>query len=506
MPRQPMPDLVVVVPGILGSILRSDNGKELWTIRGRKLLPMLARMAMNRSQLELKGPRYRDGPANDGVEPSGLLTDLHAIPGVWTINGYDALLKWLISQFDVTERTISGASANLMLFPYDWRLSNRHNGRRLKEAVDKRLHAWRTLSNNPEAKATLICHSMGGLVAKWFLDVEGGAPFCRRLITIGTPYQGAPQAIGAFANGCHPGLGPLTADLTQIIRTCPSFAELMASYRCVDQGDGVLVRLRDAVNVPGVDKVAVEWGAAFYDDLARAAPAAAADGETEYQTIAIKGHRQPTNQVVQVTDKGVVQLDDLEDHGMLVPYRRPMRDGKGLERVVNARGDGTVPRISSHPKQWPGEDRLRGNDKVQGFAPKHADLQNGQDFHESLYQILTADRLGQTAGGVPIGVRGPEMSRLGEPVPIEVVTDPPDENLMLEVRVDGRSEPATYLANVGGGRYQGQVTDLPVDVHELTVAATWRGTPVVEIAHFVTIADDNELDRLRRAADGKDED
>lgn len=498
MPRQPMADLVVVVPGILGSILRDDRGTELWTIRGRKLLPMLARLGRKRSRLELKGA-YRDGPADDGVEPAGLLTDLHAIPGVWTINGYDALVRWLTGQFDVAEATVSGRPANLMLFPYDWRLSSRYNGRRLKEAVEQRLGAWRDLSGNPRAKATLICHSMGGLVARWFLDVVGGAPLCRRLITIGTPYQGAPEAIGALANGVHPGLGPLRADLTEVVRSCPSVAELMACYPCVDRGDGEVVRLRDATNVPQVDRAAVEWGAAFHDELARAAPQ---DGETEYQTIAIKGHRQPTNQVVKVTAQGVV-LDNLEAHGNLVPYRRPTRDGKGLEKLVNARGDGTVPRGSSHPRQWLGEDQLWASDKVQGFAPKHADLQNGRDLHQSLYQILTADRLGQTAGGIPIGILAPEMANLGEPVPVEVITDPPDENLMLEVHVDGQPEPVAYLNNLGGGRYRGQVAALPLDVHRLTVTASPEATPVVEVTHLVTVTADIELQRLLDAEDAQ---
>jgi pimeloyl-ACP methyl ester carboxylesterase len=457
---------------------------------------MLTRLVMNRSALALKS-RYSDGPANDGIEPGGLLTDLHAIPGVWTINGYDALVKWLIAQFDLAEATVTGKQANLLLFPYDWRLSNRYNGRRFKEALAQRLDAWRKLSANSDAKATLICHSMGGLVARWCLDVEGGAPLCRRLITIGTPYQGAPEAIGALANGVHPGLGPLRADLTELVRSCPSVAELMACYPCVDRGDGELVRLRDATNVPQVDRAAVEWGAAFHDELARAAPQF---GETEYQTIAIKGHRQPTNQVVKVTAQGVV-LDNLEDHGNLVPYRRPAWDGKGLEKLVNARGDGTVPRGSSHPRQWRGEDQPRASDKVQGFAPKHADLQNGPDLHESLYQILTADRLGQNAGGVPIGILAPEMARLGEPVPVEVITDPPDENLMLEVHVDGCPEPAGYLANQGGGRYRGEVRGLPADVHGLTITGTPGSTQVVEVTHLVTVADGNQLGQLRDAAD-----
>jgi hypothetical protein len=455
---------------------------------------MLTRLVMNRSRLELKS-RYSDGPANDGIEPGGLLTDLHAIPGVWTINGYDALVKWLIAQFDVAETTVTGKQANLMLFPYDWRLSNRYNGRRFKEALVQRLDAWRKLSRNPDAKATLICHSMGGLVARWCLDVEGGATLCRRLITIGTPYQGAPEAIGAFANGAHPGLGPIKADLTKLVRTCPSVAELMAAYPCVDQGDGILVRLRDTTNVVPFHRDVVEWGAAFHDELARAAPP---DDETEYQTIVIKGHRQPTNQVVRVTDKGVV-LDNLEEHGNRIPYQRRTRDGKGLELVMNVRGDGTVPRGSSHPRQWPGEEQSRARHRVQGFGAKHADLQNVRDLHESLFQILTADRLGQTAGGVSLGVWGPEMAAPGAPVPIDVLTDPPDENLMLEVHVDGDRQPAADFENLGGGRYRARVNGLPPDVHELTVTATPGATQVVDVTHLVTIADDKQLQQLMEA-------
>ena len=489
--RQPMSDLIVVIPGFLGSILRDNRGKDLWTIRGRKLLPMLARLAMNRSRLELT-QGFSDGPANDGIEPTGLLTDLHAIPGVWTINGYDALVRWLTSQFEIDEVLPNGQPGNLVLFPYDWRLSNRFSARRLASTVEQRLASWRKISGNDEAKATLLCHSMGGLVARWFLDVEGGAPLCRRLITIGTPYQGAPEAIAALANGVHWGLGLLKADLSRLVRTLPSVSELMATYPCVDPGDGVLVSLSD-IDIPQIDRAMVEWGARFHAELTAAAPI---DGAARYQTIALKGQSQPTNQVARVTAKGV-ELDNLEkyENGQ-VPYRRLTRDGNRLETVINARGDGTVPRGSSHPKQWKSEAAPPAGDKIQGFAPKHIDLQNRRELLESLFQIFTADRLGQTAGGIPIAVSGPEMSVLGEPVKMDVSTDPMLDGLMLEVHVDNGSKPAAYLNNIGGGRYRGEVAGLPPDVHELTVIATPGAIPIVEVTHLVTVADNKVLDQL----------
>ena len=48
---------------------------------------------------------------------------------------------------------------------------------------------------------------MGGLVARWFLEVLGGWEVTRRLITIGTPYQGAIGALDTLCNGVAKGVG-----------------------------------------------------------------------------------------------------------------------------------------------------------------------------------------------------------------------------------------------------------------------------------------------------------
>lgn len=490
--RQPMPDLLVVVPGIMGSILTDAEGRELWTIRARKLLPMIARMVTNRASLEL-GSDVGEGRSNDGIEPTELMTDLHAIPGVWTINGYGRLVDWLKLRFEVNETWETGQPGNLVLFPYDWRLSNRHSGRRLADTIDERLASWRKTSKNSQAQVTLICHSMGGLVARWFLDVEGGDSVCRRLITMGTPFQGAPKAIAALANGVHKGLGPLKADLTAMVRSFPSVRELMATYPCVDSGNGILASI-DETEVPNLDASCIAWGRQFHADLYDAAPAS---GQATYQTVALKGHLQPTDQVAQITDSGV-KLDDLEDYGSAgTPYRRRVAGRPDPEPVPNARGDGTVARGSSHPKHWANEADIPASDKVQGFVPKHADLQNSQQLQESLYQILTADRLGQTAGGDQVAVSAPEMVELGEPVTIRVRgAESKVDYLLLEVRVDGNEKPAAYFEHKGGGLLEAEVPDLSADVHELTVTATEGAIPIQDVTTLITIADDAYLEKV----------
>ncbi len=45
-----------------------------------------------------------------------------------------------------------------------------------------------------------VCHSKGGLVARWFLEMLGGHDFTRTSITIGTPYRGSINTLNAIVN------------------------------------------------------------------------------------------------------------------------------------------------------------------------------------------------------------------------------------------------------------------------------------------------------------------
>ena len=64
-----------------------------------------------------------------------------------------------------------------------------------------------------------ICHSMGGLVARWYIDCLGGANVTRKLITLGTPARGALNALEQLVNGVHKGPGPFKLNLTLFARS-----------------------------------------------------------------------------------------------------------------------------------------------------------------------------------------------------------------------------------------------------------------------------------------------
>ena len=72
-------DLVVVLPGILGSTLRQD-GHLVWAPSAGSALRAIATFG---ASVKTAGTTRRDRrrPPLDGVEPVGLMPDLHVLPG-----------------------------------------------------------------------------------------------------------------------------------------------------------------------------------------------------------------------------------------------------------------------------------------------------------------------------------------------------------------------------------------------------------------------------------------
>ena len=96
-------DVVVVLPGIMGSTLgvRGKDGSPagdnlFWAPSAGAVWNLLTR---RNSILDHALPEgIGDAHPGDGVEPVGLMPDVHAIPGIWTpLKGYDVLVNHLRS-------------------------------------------------------------------------------------------------------------------------------------------------------------------------------------------------------------------------------------------------------------------------------------------------------------------------------------------------------------------------------------------------------------------------
>jgi hypothetical protein len=310
-------DLIVVVPGITGTVLQRD-GRDLWSLSLSAVRRGVTGFARTVESLRLpddigSGP----APPQSEMEPGGLISGWHLWPGIYGGPGYRRLVEAL---------TRAAGGDAIRTFGYDWRLSNRNTARLLAGQVQRWLAEWRIATANPDAKVVFVCHSMGGLAVRYYLEVLGGRECTRRLITLGTPYRGSVKAIRVLTGDAFSAFGPL-ARLTTAARTFPALWELLPTYRCVAGPEGP-VGLREASlsDLPGAK---VEHGLSFHDEIAAAA---ASNSPPPYQVHAFAGKRQPTWQ------------------SLTADYGR--RTYLHLQRGRDHRGDGTVPLFSAVPPEW----------------------------------------------------------------------------------------------------------------------------------------------------------
>ncbi|MGH8347929.1 MAG: esterase/lipase family protein, partial [Pseudomonas sp.] len=215
--------LVVVIPGIGGSVLESPTGDVLW-----KASPTaVGRLLWNPDRFA------RDETAR----PVGLTGDWGLLPGYTVLHGYQGLLKEIgkavgvTTDIDMGHPDNSNLDARVVAFPYDFRQSIVKSAEELDRQIDKRLAhlGWKGQHN----RVIIIAHSMGGLIARYWVT-QGNWRSCRAIITLGTPHRGAPKALDYLVNGPPwwiPGRRELLRDL---LRDWPSVYELVPRYRSVE--------------------------------------------------------------------------------------------------------------------------------------------------------------------------------------------------------------------------------------------------------------------------------
>jgi len=87
--------------------------------------------------------------------------------------------------------TLEFPYCSVVQFSYDWRRDNSYTAEKLRTFIN----------NNGFDQVYLVAHSMGGLISsKYMLDTTNNNKI-KRLITIGTPFRGAPGSLHAFETG-----------------------------------------------------------------------------------------------------------------------------------------------------------------------------------------------------------------------------------------------------------------------------------------------------------------
>jgi pimeloyl-ACP methyl ester carboxylesterase len=436
-----MKDVVVLLPGILGSALEKD-GATLWDVSASAIGRALLTLGGSVQALALQG----DGRSGEGVTASRLLDDVHLMPFLWKIDGYSGLAHFIQAKLTLTP------GEDFFEFPYDWRLDNRVNARRLAEQAAVWLERRRR--HEPQARLVLIGHSMGGLVARYFIEVLGGWRDTRTLVTLGTPHRGSVKALDFLANGLRQRLGPVTLlDLSQLVRSFPSVHQLLPIYPCVGESADDLVSLEkvDRSAIGELNLARARAGIEFHREIERAVQANRLDPAYGYRLLPFVGAYQPTYLSALLTDGGVEPLLTYKGESMLD-------------------GDGTVPRLSATPIE------LSDAHADSFVACPHASLQNFDPVRVQLratLQDVDIKRLRAAGTGV-ISMNLPDTTRVGFPVEVRarcVGAGQPLQAWLMHVETATASEKEFAMPSLAGDWQTLEMTSLVPGTYRLRTSA-----------------------------------
>jgi pimeloyl-ACP methyl ester carboxylesterase len=457
MEKTPVADVVVLLPGITGSVLAKD-GRDVWALSGGAALRGLRSLGRILRDLELHGDDPDADDLGDGVTAPRVMPDTHLVPGLWKIDGYGKLATTLREQLDV----IPGA--NFFEFPYDWRRDNRVAARLLARRSHDWLRAWRDSSGNADAKLILVGHSMGGLVARHFLELLDGWRDTRLLITFGTPYRGSLNALDFIANGMTKKLGPLTLmDLTGLLRSFTSVYQLLPIYPCVERADGSLGRVTEVAGIPGLDTNRAAAALAFHRAIREAVDEHRRDAaylDQGYKIKPLAGIFQPTSQSARSAG-GRLEI---------------LRTYRGTDEG----GDGTVPSVSATPLE------LSNADLEVYVRERHASLQNADFSLDQVLGVIRRQRVDQSqvfAPGTGISLDLDDAYLAGEPVRVRAL--PEREYAVLAAAVldaaTGREVAVAGLRSGPDGWHEAELGPFAEGTYWLRVRGDGDVNPVTDV-------------------------
>jgi pimeloyl-ACP methyl ester carboxylesterase len=223
---------VVVVPGILGSELMK-NDTQVWLNVGN---------AFGTHELALPAtlPPFE---SQDDLRPGGLLGVDTVLPRLFGFTEYSDLVELLIDAGFRRATVPEAHGSRHYVFTYDWRRDIAVCARSLHETLERV-----TEGGGGEGGFNVIGHSMGGLVARYYLrygTAEPGGPVTwagarriRNLILVATPNGGGIGALEALLQGERIGLSSTTL-AASVIGRMPSIYALLphrGTQPLVDEG------------------------------------------------------------------------------------------------------------------------------------------------------------------------------------------------------------------------------------------------------------------------------
>jgi hypothetical protein len=436
----------VLIPGILGSVLARD-GKEVWAPSAKALGRAIVSLGSSVTNLALN-PGEDGTHANDGVKATRLLEDVHLLPGLWKIDGYSRLQKEMLSLPGIRR------GENFFAFPYDWRLDNRIAAKELAEAAPKWLSSWRKKSGNNTARLIFLTHSMGGLIARYYLECLGGWEQTRFLVSFGTPYRGSLNALNKLVNGMKIRAGATDlADLSGFVRSLTSIYQLLPTYPCLSKSNSDQLLRVNEYALPRIDPQRLANATQFHHEIEQAVAANLKTSkytEEGYTIVPIVGTSQFTLQSGKERSDGTIEFSD--NHS-----------GQAID------GDGTVPRPSATPPELSGKNR-------ELYVPQqHASLQNTTAVIQQITGMVKEQQIAWDqfrAGPRSLSLQVPTLVSSQDPIDVSGsyhgVAGKPEGHMVVE-DLSGQMPLRTYAIEPKHGTYKHTLLGIPDGSYRITV-------------------------------------
>lgn len=208
---------IIFIPGLLGSRLCRDNPVN-------PAEPILAWGSVGALP---DFPTLRIGSdVADDLKPCGVIREIVFL-GPLKQELYAPIINHL-------EKIGYREGADLFIFDYDWRRSVFDNASRLETFARAKIP-------DPAQRFDIVAHSMGGLIARVYVNRHDGAQRVARLFSAGSPFQGSVKVYATLDKGWG-GLNALMGGLPAFRRTMlsfPSVYELAPRYGdCCEAGAG----------------------------------------------------------------------------------------------------------------------------------------------------------------------------------------------------------------------------------------------------------------------------
>ncbi|HAV77347.1 MAG TPA: hypothetical protein DCX53_08340 [Anaerolineae bacterium] len=206
---------VIFVPGTMGS--------ELW-LGSERVWPNV--------NFLLKHPEVFRYSEDTQLKAKGILNEMVIVPNLISFDQYNLLGDYLVEELGYEREN------NFIEFAYDWRQDVRRSARELAVFIE----GW-----NVNTPITIIAHSLGTLVSRYYVEKLGGKNKVGRVLLMGGPHQGVPKIAANLLTGVDllP-FGLMGKRLTEIIETFPSCYQILPMYPCaIDQKGNPINLLED---------------------------------------------------------------------------------------------------------------------------------------------------------------------------------------------------------------------------------------------------------------------